>query len=257
MALIGEFVSKVKKKMPLEALLFFLYHIWLSVIGLTMIVVIGTGIQYGLHTYTLVMTLGLFVLFFVPIAAIGQNIVRNMKDVRRVWCGIPLLIVGIIQTVAAIIGHAKVMVYETHPDSLIYALMFPIQRFAQIAIDPIIEDIFYMGFPYNQLPLIIFYIILLPLSLFIYLLPSVGYDRMRITKEMKLIALLPFLCIAIPVIIQTIRMSLGLIDEIMIKFFWVEISSNIIRMGFLLMPVLGILYIKHYNKMIRVSMEES
>ncbi|ABE52707.1 Hypothetical protein Mbur_1821 [Methanococcoides burtonii DSM 6242] len=234
-----------------------MYHIWISVIGLTMIVVIGTGIQYGLHTYTLVMTLGLFVLFFVPITAIGQNIVRNMKDARRVWCCIPLLIVGIIQTMAAIIGHAKVMVYETHPDSLIYALMFPIQRFAQIAIDPIIEDVFDMGFPYNQLPLIIFYIIFLPLSLFIYLLPSIGYDRMKVTKEMKLIAVLPLLCIAIPIIIQTIKMSLGLIDEIMIKFFWFEISSNILRMGFLLMPILGILYIKHHNKLMRVHAEES
>ena len=248
MALIGEFVSKVKKKMPLEALLFFMHHIWISVIGLTMIVVIGTGIQYGLHTYILVMTLGLFVLFFVPITAIVQNILKNMKDARRVWCCIPLLIVGIIQTMAIIIGHAKVMVYETHPDSLIYALMFPIQRFAQIAIDPMIEYVFYMGFPYNQLPQIIFSIVFLPLSLFIYLLPSIDYDRMKITKEMKLIAVLPSFCIVIPVIIQTIKMSLGLIDEIMIKYFWFEITSNILRMSFLLMPILGILYITHYRR---------
>lgn len=257
MSLISEFALKIRKKMPLEALLFFMYHIWLAIIGLTMLVVIGTGIQYGLHTYALVMTLGLFVLFLVPIAAIGQNIVRNMEDVRQVLCGIPLLIVGMFQTMAAIIVHTKAMIYESYPDSLIHTLLLPIQRFAQIAIDPIIEDIFYMGFPYNQLPQITFYIILLPLSLFIYLLPSVGYDRMRITKEMKLIALLPLVCIAIPVIIQTIRMSLGLIDEIMIKFFWSEISSNISRMGFLLMPVLGILYIRHYNRVIRDSTEES
>jgi len=256
MDLIGELVLKVREKMPLEALLFFMYHIWLVVIGLTMIVVIGTGIQFGLDIYALVMTLGLFVLFFVPIVSIGQNIVRSRKDVRKVLCCVPLLIAGMFQTMIAMINHTKVMIYESHSDSLIYALLLPIQRLAEIVLYPITNEIFYMGFPYNQLPQITFYIVLLPISLFIYLLPSVDYDRMRITNEMKLIALLPFLCVAIPVIVQTVQMSLGLIDEIMIKFFWVEIFSNIRRMGFILMPILGILYVRHYNRMVRVSTEE-
>lgn len=111
MSTIGEFALKIRKKMPLEALLFFMHHIWLAIIGLTMLVVIGTGIQYGLHKYALVMTLGLFVLFLVPIAAIGQNIVRNIEDVRKVLCGIPLLIVGMFQTTAAIIVYTKASIY--------------------------------------------------------------------------------------------------------------------------------------------------
>ena len=247
MDLIGKLVLKVREKMPLEALLFFMHYIWLVVIGLTMIVVIGTGIQFGLDIYALVMTLGLFVLFFVPIVSIGQNIVKSRKNVRKVLCYVPLLIAGMFQTMITITAHTKVMIYESHSDSLLYALLLPIQRLAETAIYPITDEIFYMGFPYNQLPQLTFYIVILPISLFIYLLPSVDYDRTKITKEMKLIALLPLLFVVIPVIVQTVQMSLGLIDEIMIKFFWVEIFSNIRRMGFILMPILGILYVRHYH----------
>lgn len=154
---------------------------------------------------------------------------------------------------SAAVGYTEVMIHGSHPDSLLYALLFfPIQRLAETAIYPITYKIFYMGFPYNQLPSLVIYVVILPISLLIYLLPSIDYDRTKITKEMKLIALLPLLCVAIPVIVQTVKMRLGLIDELMIQFFWAEIVSNIQLMGFfLLMPALSILYIVHYHRVVR------
>lgn len=191
--------------------------------------------------------------FFVPIVSIGKNIVQNRKDVRKVLCCVPLLIAGAYQTMSAAVGYTEVMIHGSHPDSLLYALLFfPIQRLAETAIYPITYKIFYMGFPYNQLPSLVIYVVILPISLLIYLLPSIDYDRTKITKEMKLIALLPLLCVAIPVIVQTVKMRLGLIDELMIQFFWAEIVSNIQLMGFfLLMPALSILYIVHYHRVVR------
>lgn len=191
--------------------------------------------------------------FFVLIVSIGKNIVQNRKDVRKVLCCVPLLIAGAYQTMSAAVGYTEVMIHGSHPDSLLYALLFfPIQRLAETAIYPITYKIFYMGFPYNQLPSLVIYVVILPISLLIYLLPSIDYDRTKITKEMKLIALLPLLCVAIPVIVQTVKMRLGLIDELMIQFFWAEIVSNIQLMGFfLLMPALSILYIVHYHRVVR------
>jgi hypothetical protein len=225
-------ISKVRRKMPLEALLFFMYHIWLIVIGLTAIAVIGTGIQFGLSIYLLFVTLFLFVLFFIPTASILLNIIRSKNNFKKVLCCAPILVIAIFQTMTSIFSHTKLMIYESHPDSLIYALLFPINQLLEIVVSPIFNEIFYMGFPHNQLPQILLYIVLLPLSLFIYLLPSVDYDRKKTTKEMKLIVLLPLLCVAIPMIIQIIKLNVGLIDDIMIKFFWVEIFSNIRRLGF-------------------------
>lgn len=243
MNFISRFILKVKNIMPLEALLFVLQYIWFAVFLLTI---------FG-NIVALVMTPALFVLFFVPIVSIGQNIVQNRKDVRKVLCCVPLLIAGAYQTMSAAVGYTEVMIHGSHPDSLLYALLFfPIQRLAETAIYPITYKIFYMGFPYNQLPSLVIYVVILPISLLIYLLPSIDYDRTKITKEMKLIALLPLLCVAIPVIVQTVKMRLGLIDELMIQFFWAEIVSNIQLMGFfLLMPALSILYIVHYHRVVR------
>jgi len=253
---ISHFILKVKKKMPLEALLFILQHIWLAIFVLTLGISIGTGITFGLDIVALVITLGLFVLFFVPLVSIGQNIFQSRKDIRKVLCCVPLLIAGVNQTMTAVIGYTGVMIYESHPDSLLYTLLFPIQRLAETTIYPITYKLFYMGFPYNQLPDLVFYIVILPVSLLIYLLPSIDYNRIKITKEMKLVALLPLLCIAIPIIVQTVKMRLGLIDELMIQFFWSEIISNIKLMGFfLLMPALSILYIRHYHRMKKTVVE--
>lgn len=251
--MINDLILKVRKKMPLDALLFFIAHIWAAIIVLTIFVVIVTKTQSDLKIYALVMTLGLFILFLVPIISIGQNIVKNRRDIRKVLYYVPLLIAGMCQTIIVIIGHTYIVTSSFH-DSLIYTLLIPIQRLVEIAIYPITHEILYMGFPYNTLPQIIFYVIILPISLFIYLLPSVDYDMKKITREMKLIALLPLLCAIIPVILQAVQMGLGLIDENMIKFFWFKIFFNISYMGyFLLMPILGILYIRHYNKVIGES----
>lgn len=244
MNFISRFILKVKKIMPLEALLFVLHYIWFAVFLLTI---------FG-DIVALVMTPVLFVLFFVPIVSIGQNIAQSRKDVRKVLCCVPLLIAGAYQTMTAVVGYTGVMIYGSHPDSLLYALLFPIKRLAETVIYPITYKLFYMGFPYNQLPALIFYVVILPISLLIYLLPSIDYDRRKITKEMKLIALLPFICVIIPVIVQTVKMRLGLIDELMIQFFWSEIVSNVQLIGFfLLMPALSILYIIHYHRVVRIS----
>lgn len=256
MDFIGQFLLKVKKKMPLEALLFVMQHIWLAIVVLTMGIAIGTGINFGLDLVALAITLGMLVLFFVPIVSIAQNVVQSRKDIRKVLCCVPLLIAAVYQTMVVVFGYARVMLYESHPDSLVYALLLPIQRLAEVAIYPTTEKIFYMGFPYNQLPQFTAYIIIFPISLIIYLLPSIDYDRTKITKEMKLIALLPLLCVAVPVIVQTIKLRLGLIDELMIQFFWSKILSNIRLMGFfLLMPALSILYIRHYHRTKRIAVE--
>lgn len=257
MDFISHFILKVKKKMPLEALLFVMQHIWLAIFVLTLGTSIGSGITFGLDIVALMITLGLFVLFFVPLVSIGQNIFQNRKDIRKVLCCVPLLIAAVYQTIVVVFGYTKFMLYESHPDSLVYALLLPIQRLAETAIYPTTDKLFYMGFPYNQLPQFTAYIIIFPISLLIYLLPSIDYDRRKITKEMKLIALLPLLCVVIPIIVQTAKMRLGLIDELMIQFFWSEIISNIKLMGlFLLMPALSILHIRHYHKMVRIYMEE-
>ena len=65
---------------------------------------------------------------------------------------------------------------------------------------------------------------------------------------MKLVAILLLACVIIPVIVQTVRMSFGLIDNLMIKFFWVEIFLTIGQLVFFVIPILGILYAKHDNK---------
>jgi len=253
---VSHFILKVKEKMPLEALLFVLQHIWLAVFVLTLGISIGTGINFGLDVVALLITLGMFVLFFMPIVSIGQNIVQSRKDIRKVLCCVPLLIAAVYQTLVVVFGYTKFMIYESHPDSLVYALLLPVQRLGETAIYPTTDKIFYMGFPYNQLPQFTAYIIVFPISLLIYLLPSIDYDRTKITKEMKLIALLPLFCVAIPVIVQTVKMKLGLIDELMIQFFWSEILSNIRLMGlFLLMPMLSILYIRHYQRTKRTNVE--
>ncbi|MCM1987675.1 hypothetical protein [Methanococcoides seepicolus] len=252
--MINDLILKVRKKMPLDALLFFIAHIWAAVIILTIFGMIVTKSQSDLKIYALVMTLGLFILFLVPIAAIGQNIVKNRRDIKKVLYYVPLLIIGMFQTIIVIIGHTHIVTATFPHDSLIYTLLLPLQRLVEISIYPITHEIFYMGFPYNTLPQIILYVVILPISLFIYLLPSVDYDMRKITREMKLIVLLPLLCAIIPVILQVVQMGLGLIAENMIKFFWVKIFFNISYMGFfLLMPILGILYIRHYNMIIGES----
>lgn len=250
------FLLKIKRKMPLEALLFVMQHLLLVSIILTAGIMTGTGGSFVSDISALLIILGVFILFFIPTAAVVQNILRSGKDGRRILCCIPLLIAGVYQTMIAVFGYTKVMVYESQPDSLFYTLLSPIQKAAEIAIYPTTDQIFYMGFPYNQLPQLLFYIVILPFSLFIYLLPSVDYDRGKITKEMKLAALLPVLCVVIPVIIHTVKLRMGLIDELMIRFFWLEIVSDIKKMGFfLLMPALSFLYIRHYKKTIS-SMEK-
>lgn len=246
MNFISRFILKVKKNMPLEALLFVLDYIWLSIVGLTV---------FG-DILALVMTPVLFVLCFAPIVSIGQNIVQSREDIRKVLCCVPLLIAGAYQAMSAVAGYTRVMIYGSPHDSLLYELLFPIQKLIETTIYPVTDKIFYMGFPYNQLPGLVFYVVILPVSLLIYLLPSIDYDRTKITKEMKLIALLPLLCVAIPIIVQTVKMRLGLIDELMIQFFWNEIVSNIILMVlFLLMPALSILYIRHYQRTKRTNIE--
>ncbi|MDI9394869.1 MAG: hypothetical protein QM426_05380 [Euryarchaeota archaeon] len=212
--------------MPLEALLFVMQHIWVAIFVLTLGISIGTGITFGLDIVSLLITLGMFVLFFVPIASIGHNIVQSRKDIRKVLCCVPLLITALYQTTVVVLGYTKFMIYESHPDSLVYTLLFLIQKLGETAIYPTTDKIYYMGFPYNQLPQFTAYIIVFPISLLIYLLPSIDYDRIKITKEMKLIALLPLLCVGISIIVQTVKMRLGLIDELMIKFFWSEILST-------------------------------
>jgi len=249
MVFISHFISNVKEKMPLEALLFVMPHIWLAIFVLTLGISVGTGITFGLDIVALVITLGMFVLFFVPIISIGQNIVQSRKDIRKVLCCVPLLIAAVYQTMVVVFGYTRFMIYESHPDSLVYALLLPVQRLAETAIYPATNKIFYMGFPYNQLPPLMAYVVVFPLCLLIYLLPSINYDWTKITKEMKLIALFPLLCVVIPVIVQTVKVRLGLIDELMLQFFWSEILSNIRLMGlFLLMPALSILHIKHYHR---------
>jgi hypothetical protein len=254
---ISHFILKVKGKMPFEALLFIMQHIWLAIFVSTLGISIGSGIIFGLDIVALVITLGMFALFFVPIVSISQNVVQSKKDIRKVLCCVPLLIAAVYQTIVVVFGYTKFMLYESHPDSLVYALLLPIQKLAETVIYPTTDKIFYMGFPYNQLPQFIAYVIIFPISLLIYLLPSIDYDRRKITKEMKLIALLPLLCIAIPIIVQTVKMRLGLINELMIQFFWSEIISNIKLMGFfLMMPALSILYIRHYHRVVRISTEK-
>lgn len=253
MDFIGRVILKVKEKMPLEAFLFVMQHILFAVFALALFGSIMTSsvMTPGLFGYILLLILTpiLLFLFFAPIVSIGQNIIQNRKDVRKVLCCVPLLIVGIFQTISVVLGYAKFMTYGSGPDSLLYALLFPILSIAEATIYPITEKIFYMGFPYNCLPSLIFYLIILPTSLLIYLLPSVDYESKKITKEMKLIVLLPFICAAIPVIVHTLKMRLGLIDELMIQFFWLEIASDIQLMGFLLlMPLLSILYVRHYKR---------
>jgi hypothetical protein len=153
-----------------------------------------------------------------------------------------------------VFGYTKVMIYEAHPDSLYYTLLFTIQKLAETAIYPTTNKLFYMGFPYNQLPQLLFYIIILPYGLFVYLLPSINYDRKMITTEMKIVALLPIVCVVAPAIFHLVKLKLGLIDELMVKFFWSEIVSDIKIMGFLLLlPMLTILYIKHSKKIITIS----
>ena len=114
--------------MPLEALLFVLQHIWLAVFVLTLGISIGTGINFGLDVVALLITLGMFVLFFMPIVSIGQNIVQSRKDIRKVLCCVPLLIAAVYQTLVVVFGYTKFMIYESHPDSLVYALLLPVQR---------------------------------------------------------------------------------------------------------------------------------
>jgi len=237
----------------LEALLFVLQHILFAVFALALFgdIMISSVITPGLFGYILLLILTpvLLILFFSPIISIGQNIIQNKKDVKKVLCCMPLLIVCVFQTINVVLGYTKFMIYGSRPDSLLYSLLFPILNMAEAIIYPITEKIFYMGFPYNCLPSLTFYLIILPASLLIYLLPSVDYESKKITKEMKLIVLLPFICAAIPVIVHTLKMRLGLIDELMIQFFWLEIASDIQLMGFLLlMPLLSILYIRHYKR---------
>lgn len=248
MNLNNKYVSYVIEEMPLESLLFFIYHIWLFVIVLTAIIVIGTGIHVGLDIFLIIITLGLFTIYLVPIFSIIQNIVSNKKEIKKVLCCVPLLIVGTCHIITAFSVQIKIVMYEGHPDLLIYTLLVPIQKLVGFVADPIIEEIFNMNFPYNMLIPIVFYIIIFPISLLIYLLPSIDYGKIRITKEMKLIALLPPICVILPVIMQIIRKSFGLIDNIMVEFFWTEILFNIGNFLFLLMPILGILYIKHYKR---------
>lgn len=239
--------------MPFEALLFFIYHIWLFFMVLTAMLIIGTGIHFGLDIYLVLITLGLFILYLVPIASIVQNIIKNQKDIKKVTFCMPLLIVGILHTISAFAVQIKIVVYEGHPDLFIYNLLLPIQKLVTIVADPLVEGIFNMEFPYNLLIPIAFYIVFLPVSLLIYLLPSIDYNRKKVTKEMKLIAILPLICVIIPVIVQTVKMSFGLIDDIMLKFFWVAIFLNIGKLVFFLVPLLGILYIKHYNNVKGIS----
>lgn len=244
--LINEYLSG--EKMPFEALLFYIYHIWLLVMVLTALLIIGTGIHFGLDISLVLITLGLFILYLVPIVSIVQNIIYNKKDTKKILCCIPLLIVGILHTISAFAVQIKIVVYEGHPDLLIYNLLLPIQKLVALVADPLVEGIFNMEFPYNLLIPTAFYIVFFPFSLLIYLLPSIDYNRKKVTKEIKLIAILPLICVIIPVIVQTVRMRFGLIDDVMLKFFWVEIFLNIGKLVFFLMPLLGILYIKHYNK---------
>jgi len=111
---ISHLILKVKKKMPLEALLFILQHIWLAIFVLTLGISIGTGITFGLDIVALVITLGMFVLFFVPLVSIGQNIVQSRRDVRKVLCCIPFLIAAVYQTMVVVFGYTKFMIYESH-----------------------------------------------------------------------------------------------------------------------------------------------
>lgn len=248
MSSIIQFISEFEKKIPLESLLFFIYHIWLFVMLLSAIIVIGFGIYSPLDIPLVLVTLELFLLYMVPIIAIVQNIVRSKKDLKKVLCCIPFLIVGIIHTLTAFAVHLKLMIGEEHPNLLIYQLLLPIQKLLGITADPLIDGIINMHFPYNLLIPNVFYIVILPASLLIYLLPSIDYNREKITKEMKQIALLPLIFVIILVALQTAQLILGLIDDIMVEFFWAEILMNIGQALFLLVPILGLLYIRHYKK---------
>jgi hypothetical protein len=245
---IAQFISEFGKKMPFESILFFTYHIWLFIMILSAILIIGTGIHSGLEVSLVLVTLGLFLLYIVPIVAIVQTIVRSRNDLKKVLYCMPLLIVGIIHTLTAFAVQIRIVMYVRETDPFTYTLLIPVQRLVELVANPLIEWIFNMNFPYNLLIPDVFYVVVLPASLLIYLLPSIDYDREKITKEMKQIALLPLICAIIPVILQTIQLKFGLIDDIMIKFFWTEILMNIGKFLFLLVPILGILYIKHYNK---------
>lgn len=55
--LINDLILKVRTKMPLDALLFFMGHIWAAVIFLTIFGMIVTKSQSDLEIYALVMTL--------------------------------------------------------------------------------------------------------------------------------------------------------------------------------------------------------
>jgi hypothetical protein len=106
-----------------------------------------------------------------------------------------------------------------------------------------------MGFPYNQLPSLLLYIVILPYGLFVYLLPSINFDLTKTTKEIKLVVLLPVICVIVPMILHIAKLKLGQVDDLMIQFFWLEVVSDIKIAGFfLLMPILSILYIKHYRR---------
>lgn len=245
---IKEYMPNARMRMPFEALLFFTYHIWLFIMGLTAVIIIGTGIHVGLDIFLVLITVGLFIVYLIPIATIVQKIIENKKDVKRVLCCTPLLFVGIFHIISAFAVQIKIVMYEGHPDLLIYKLLLPIQELVRLVADPLVEGIFNMQFPYNMLIPITFYVVLFPVSLLIYLLPSIDYNRKKVTKQMKLIAILPLVCVIVPVIVQTVRMSFGLIDDLMLKFFWAEIFLNIGQLVFFLIPILGILYVKHYNK---------
>jgi len=242
-------ISKIKSKMPFESLLFVMQHLLLIAIILTIGMMMGTGMSFIHNIFALLITVLVFILFFTPLTSIMQNIFQSRTDIRKVSCCIPLLIAGIYQTMVAVLGYTRAMVYEAHPDSLFYALLFPIQRFAEIVIYPSTDQIFYMGFPYNQLPSLLLYIVILPYGLLVYLLPSINFDLTKTTKEMKLVVLLPVICVIVPMILHIAKLKLGQVDDLMIQFFWLEVVSDIKIAGFfLLMPILSILYIRHYRR---------
>ncbi|ADI75135.1 conserved hypothetical protein (plasmid) [Methanohalobium evestigatum Z-7303] len=250
----GELILKIKMKIPLEALLFFIDHIWLVALNLTDIGAIDVGINFILDTYAFIVTLGLLILFFLPTVSIVHNIIRYRKDIIRVLCCVPLLIAGIVITMTATLRHTHYILYGSNPNTLFYTLLDPIYRSAEIIIYTVIEILVYMGFPYmdGDLPVLISYLFLLPVGLFIYLLPSINYDLRKITTEMKLISLFTLICIATPIVKQTIKLNRVPIDELIVNSFWIKIIPELELLGFfLLSPLLGILYIKHYRKMTR------
>ncbi len=242
-------LSKFRMKIPPESFLFFAPHIWLVISVFLQITVRVLNIGSEVIIFVLVAALLLCTLLAIPTLTITHNIATSIKDYQKVLCCIPLLLISLIVAVVTILESASI-IYEMFPNSNFRTYLL-FKSLADITIHPVIAEIEHRGFPYTQLPKTAFYIAVLPISLFVYLLPSIRYNKELITKEMELIILLPLFFFLIPMTVYIASIDSGPLDSMMTVYEWAVILTIIRLLSFgLLMPILGILYIRHHNRVI-------